>query len=104
VDINQFQPFTLKHKKGAICEHYLVSERFKYLPNHQINSNSYFCRSFAQQEIDYIEERNGEIQAFEFKFNFTKTTRFLKTFLNAYPQTTQTRVITPDIYLEFLFP
>lgn len=54
-----------------------------------------------QQEIDYIEERDGIINAYEFKWGKGKTPRMSKTFLNAYPNTKE-GFITQKNYLEFL--
>jgi len=88
---------------GALWENYLMSERMKR--NHYSSSyaHSYFWRTYDQQEIDYIEEVDGRMAAFEFKWNPKRTARFPKTFLKAYPDT-ETKVITPDNYHEFLSP
>lgn len=64
-------------------ENYLISERMKYLSYNEIHCNRYFWRTHSQQEIDYIEERNGAIAAYEFKWN-KKSARFPKSFINAY--------------------
>jgi competence transcription factor ComK len=39
----------------------------KYLSYHNQYTNSYFWRTKQQQEIDYIEEENTKLNAFEFK-------------------------------------
>ena len=44
----------------------------------------YFWRTKQQQEIDYIEELNGKLSAFEFKWNPKKNIRFPKTFTANY--------------------
>lgn len=99
--INQFSQATLRPDIGALWENFLMSERIKYLAYQQINCNQFFWRTHAQQEIDYIEERNGEMQAYEFKWNSYAKARFPKTFIEAYPNTT-TKIITPDNFHEFL--
>lgn len=101
--INQFSPANLRQDIGALWENYLISERMKFLSYQQINTNRYFWRTHAQQEIDYIEERNGEMSAFEFKWNPKSKARFSKTFLNAYPDTRLTKIITPENYMEFIY-
>jgi penicillin-binding protein-related factor A (putative recombinase) len=79
----------------------LVSERKKknHYKDNQINS--YFWRTTQQQEIDYIEEFDGKLLAFEFKWNPKQKIHFPSTFLRAYPQT-QTEIIHRDNYLDWL--
>ena len=65
-------------------------------------SNIYFWRTNSQQEIDYIEESDGALTAFEMKWNQKKANvRFPNSFLEAY-NVKETIVITPDNYLEWL--
>jgi len=54
---------------GALWENYLVSERIKYLAYQQKWVNNLYWRTTEQQEIDYVEEENGQLSAFEFKWN-----------------------------------
>ena len=55
-----------------------------------------------QQEIDYIEEIDGKIAAFEFKWNPNKKPRFPVTFTKTYnPQ--KTEVINRGNYESFLY-
>ena len=61
-----------------------MSERMKKLHYNRISANTYFWRTKQQQEIDYVEERGGEIYAYEFNLNPKKTPKFSKTFVNAY--------------------
>jgi hypothetical protein len=63
--------------------------------------NTYFWRTTQQQEIDYIEEKDGRFATFEFKLNPKKQGRLSKTFKEAYKDHTF-RNITPDNYFEFL--
>lgn len=99
--INQFSPANMRQDIGALWENYIISERVKLLAYRQANFNQYFWRTHAQQEIDYIEERNGKMKAYEFKWNVKARKNFSKTFLNTYPET-DTQIITPDNYIEFL--
>ena len=99
--INNFNPMNLRADTGALWENFLVSERQKRLAYHEISVNRYFWRTHAQQEIDYIEERNGQLHAFEFKWNTTAKARIPKTFTRAYPDSTG-KIITPDNLQDFL--
>jgi len=88
---------------GALWENYLVSERMKRNQYSSSYAHSYFWRTYDQQEIDYIEEADGRMMAFEFKWNPNRKVRFPSTFIKAYPNT-DTQVITPENYHEFLQP
>jgi hypothetical protein len=99
--INSFQAIETRTDVGALWENFLVSERAKWLANHQYAANRFFWRTIQQQEIDYLEEKDGKLYAFEFKWNAASKVSFPKTFLNAYDNV-ETSVISPDNYLEFL--
>jgi predicted AAA+ superfamily ATPase len=99
--INQFSPAGFRQDIGALWENYLMSERVKLLAYERVEANQYFWRTHAQQEIDYIEERNGVMKAFEFKWNPRSKGKIPSTFLKAYPEAT-TQVITPENIDEFL--
>lgn len=83
--IAQFQVFELRQDKGAIWENYLISERKKVLEYEEIWSNSFFWRTHLQQEIDYLEERDGHLYTYEFKWNPKAKARLSKSFSQAYP-------------------
>ncbi|MDR9415424.1 MAG: ATP-binding protein [Gracilimonas sp.] len=99
--INQFNGFDLRQDKGALWENYLMSERKKFLDYHNQRKLTYFWRNHAQQEIDYLEEANAEIEAFEFKWNPNAKAKFSKSFTNEY-QPKVTRIIHQDNYLDFI--
>jgi len=99
--IGNFSLLPNRQDVGALWENYLVSERIKYQNNKRFYGNSFFWRTFQQQEIDFIEEIDGKISAFEFKWNPKKEARFSKTFLSAYPEATCT-TISPANYETFL--
>lgn len=99
--INQFSPLVSRNDKGALWENFIISERMKHIHYEQLFCNSYFWRTTAQQEIDYIEEKNGKLFAWEFKWNEKKKTNFTKTFINEYhPEETNT--ISPDNIEDFV--
>ena len=65
-------------------------------------SDTYFWRTNRQQEIDYIEEADGEFSVFEMKWNPKKANVSIpKAFKEAYP-VKQTAIITPENYMDFL--
>lgn len=99
--INTFTPLENRSDTGSLWENYLIVERMKLISAEPKNCNRYFWRTTQQQEIDYIEESDGRLGAWEFKWNSRKTARFSMTFLHAYPNT-PTTVITPENYSNFL--
>jgi predicted AAA+ superfamily ATPase len=99
--INQFSSAGLRDDIGRLWENFMMSERVKLLAYQRINANQYFWRTHAQQEIDYIEERNGRMNAYEFKWNPKAKVKIPAAFLNGYPGTS-THVITPENMDEFL--
>ncbi|MDR3284126.1 MAG: ATP-binding protein [Treponema sp.] len=96
--------FSIPEKRadvGALWENFLVSERQKKLDYDQLWRNCWFWRTVSQQEIDYLEEGDGQIQAFEFKWNPAAKYKVPKQFLEAYPQATVT-LVTPENVEDFL--
>jgi len=99
--IGNYNHIELRNDAGALWENFLISERMKHMAYHNIYANQYFWRTHAQQEIDYIEEREGNIYAFEFKWSDTRKARIPKTFSNAYPEAIS-KIITPANFEEFI--
>ncbi|MDD6100030.1 MAG: ATP-binding protein [bacterium] len=87
---------------GALWENFLIAERMKRLVYQQSFASSWFWRTRQQLEIDYLEEEDGELRAFEIKWNPKKATvRCPASFKEAYPDAIY-QVITPDNVEEFL--
>lgn len=99
--INNFLPLSSRNDTGALWENYLISERIKYLKNNAIYRKSYFWRTTQQQEIDYIEEGDGKLWAYEFKWNENKKYNFPKTFIKNYDTESQT-LLNRTNYSDFL--
>lgn len=78
-----------------------MSERIKWLGYQRLFTNRYFWRTTVQQEIDYVEERDGVMQAYEFIWNPKAKTKIPTTFTKAYPHAT-THIITPENMDDFL--
>jgi len=83
--VGNFTPLQNRTDKGALWENFLISERWKYLTYQEMNAHRYFWRTTQQQEIDYLEEREGKLFAYEFKWKPSSKAKFPKTFLNNYP-------------------
>jgi len=99
--IQNFKPLELRTDTGALFENFMISERKKHTEYNRIYCNKFFWRTHAQQEIDYIEEKDGMLYAFEFKWNDRKKAKLPNSFANAYPNH-EYKCITPANYLEFI--
>ena len=99
--LQNFSPLSLRADVGALWENYFISERLKS-NNYSIRFvNSYFWRTTQQQEIDLIEEADGQISAYEMKWNENKTNSFPQSFLKSY-NIKEAVTVTPKNYLDFL--
>jgi len=99
--IANFTPSTNRQDIGALWENFLVSERKKKMAYAQIWHNSWFWRTNEQKEIDYIEETDGILKAFEFKWSENTKYKVPKAFSNSYPDTA-VDLITPSNIEKFL--
>jgi predicted AAA+ superfamily ATPase len=99
--IRNFQALELRTDQGALWENYLVSERRKANMANERYASSWFWRTTQQQEIDYLEDQDGLLQAYEFKWNPKANVRWPKTFKDHYPDHTLD-VVNRENYGEFL--
>ena len=99
--IANFSPLALRNDVGALWENFLISERLKYTNYENIYANKYFWRTSTQQEIDYIEDRDGKLFAYEFKWSPNAKAKSPKMFTNAYPDS-ELLVVSQGNYSEFL--
>lgn len=81
--LGNFNPLDLRADKGALWENFLMAERRKQHLYKDTFAKMYFWRTKQQQEIDLVEEVNGEISAYEFKWK-RKNTKFPQRFIDAY--------------------
>ncbi len=96
--IRNFNPLKLRTDAGALFENFGILEKIKRLSNTKKHANFYFWRTYDQKEIDLIEERDGALHAFEFKFgegNIPKATK--SEFLKTYPQSDLTLINRENI-------
>jgi len=98
--INNMNPVTLRNDVGALWENFLMSERLKRNANLGVFANTYFWRTTNGKEIDYIEDANGAISGFEFKWR-KEGFALPKEFSEGYPGS-QVMLVNRENYLEFL--
>lgn len=97
--IRNFNEMNLRTDAGGLWENFCITERIKYNQNHRRFVNTYFWRTYDQKEIDYIEEKDGHLTCFEFKYAEGATGKFPAEFSETYPNSSF-KVITPGNFYE----
>lgn len=99
--IANMNPITLREDIGMLWENYIISERLKYQEYTGMLVQNYFWRTYDQQEIDWIENRDGQLHAYEFKWSANKIKKSPVAWQKAYPDATFT-IINQNNYLNWI--
>jgi len=99
--INNFNLINTRDDIGQLWENYLHSERTKMLDYKGMHHSSYFWRTHNKQEIDRIEDRDGKLFAYEFKWKESKKVKAPSAFTNAY-HNASFECIDRENYLDFI--
>lgn len=87
---------------GALWENFIIAERVKQISYSRDFVNLWFWRTLQQQEIDLIEEADGQLKAIEIKWNPKKANVKIPTsFSQTYPDA-DFQVITPQNFDQYL--
>lgn len=107
--IANFNEMRLRNDAGELWENFLFMERLKKRSYQNIYANSYFWRTWERREIDLIEEREGKLFAFEFKWGKGKTNPSTplrvtppKQWTEAYPEALFKVIDRENYLLEFI--
>lgn len=98
--INNFSPLATRTDVGALWEQYFLAERLKYNQYHAPQVESFFWRTYDQQEIDLLETYNGNLQAFECKWK-KGNAKIPTAFAKSYPSATFS-VVNKENYLSWV--
>jgi uncharacterized protein len=98
--IKNFNNLDTRDDVGALWENYLIAERLKKQEYQKIYSNNYFWRTWEGQEIDWVEEREGKLFGFEFKWG-NKKTKPPALWTATYPNAS-VNLISQDNFLSFV--
>lgn len=101
--IANFKGISSRLDIGQLWKNYIISERVKRLSYSNILVNSYFWRTYDQQEIDWVEERSGKLYAYEMKWNPKKKSKIPVAWEKAYAHSFF-KQINPSNYLEWILP
>jgi len=97
--ISQFNPLSMRNDVGGLWENFVFIERLKKTTYAAFYGRRYFWRTYQGQEVDFIEEIEGELHGFEAKWSTTKKIIAPSHWIQDYPRSTFT-VITPDNYIQ----
>lgn len=98
--INNFSTLSMRDDIGKLWENYIISEMLKKNSNNSDFTNFYFWRTYDRQELDLIGENNGQLTAYEIKYNKQNVAipaAWAKTYINS-----KFEVINNKNYLNFL--
>jgi uncharacterized protein len=98
--IRNFNPIALRNDIGMLWENYVVMERIKRQHYSGVNANNYFWRTYDKKEIDWVEERDGELYGYEIKWGNKKVKPpkgWLETYENAHFE-----VVNKESHLSFI--
>ncbi len=98
--INNFSNLEFRVDRGQLWENFLITERMKLNSYREEHKNLYFWRTYTGAEIDFIEEYDSELHAYEFKWS-TKIPKPPKTWLETYKNATFDYV-NRDNFLDFI--
>ena len=98
--IGNFNPLKLRTDTGALWENFLISERKKQNIYKETFARMYFWRTKQQQEVDFVEEKDGKIYGFEFKWKTMSKLKLPETFTKTY--NAETKIIDRNNFREFV--
>jgi len=74
--ISNFNALDLRSDVGELWENFLILERFKYRRANFVDATQYFWRTYDGAEIDLVEQREGKLFGYEFKWGKERTAPF----------------------------
>lgn len=101
--INNFNPIELRDDQGKLWENYLITERLKLQEYEQIHVSNYFWRTHTQQEIDWVEDTGGKLNAYEFKWSKNNKVKAPSLWQKNYTEASF-ELVNSENYLDFILP
>lgn len=101
--INNFNSIEIRNDIGELWENYVIVERMKTREYKRLYANQYFWRSYEKKEIDLIEERDGNLFAYEIKYSDEKAakTKVPTDWIKSYPDSSF-QVISQSNFFDFI--
>lgn len=99
--VGNMNAIQMRNDIGMLWENYMISERIKFQKYRRMLVYNYFWRTYDQQEIDWIEDREGILHAYEFKWNPRKKAKEPVAWKKGY-ENTKFEVIHQNNYLDWI--
>jgi uncharacterized protein len=99
--VSQFNPIDSRNDVGLLWENFLVAERMKKCAYQNIYGSWYFWRTYGGQELDWVEEREGKLLGYEFKWSEKKKVKAPRDWHTTY-ENAEFQVINRENYLDFV--
>lgn len=99
--IRHFNGLDTRNDIGALWENFLFMERLKFTSYHAFYGNRYFWRTYQGEEIDLVEEEDGQLKGYEFKWSDKKQAAVRKVWSETYPDASF-EIISPNNFLNFI--
>lgn len=99
--ISNFNSLELREDQGQLWENYLIYERLKKQAYAMDYGSHYFWRTHSRQEIDWIEEKDGALKAYEFKWAMQGKAKIPQAWTKGYPDTSF-EIIDRSNYMDFI--
>jgi predicted AAA+ superfamily ATPase len=99
--ISQFNPLDSRNDIGILWENFIVTERFKKCTYQNIYGSFYFWRTYDGQKVDFVEEKEGKLFGYDFKWSDKGKEKFPKDWLKTYGNA-EFKIINRENYLEFI--
>lgn len=99
--LQQFNELDARNDTGNLWENFLVVERLKYRSYNNQHGNSYFWRTYSQQEVDLVEDYDGKLHGYEFKWSSNKKPTAPSDWTSTY-KTASFDSVNRDNYLRFI--
>lgn len=85
---------------GQLWENFLITERIKLLAYKRNYASMYYWRTYTGAELDYVEDKEGQLFGFEFKWG-NKKTKMPSGWIKAYPDA-KYLCINRENYFDFI--
>lgn len=99
--IDNFNDLKSRNDIGQLWENFLVVERLKKQSYTDLHASNYFWRTYDQKEIDWVEQRDGKLYGYEFKWSENKQPKAPKDWVETYDNA-EYEVVNRKNYLDFI--
>jgi predicted AAA+ superfamily ATPase len=99
--VAQFNALALRNDLGLLWENFVFIERVKKSAYQGFYGKRYFWRTYQGEEVDFLEDVENALTAFEAKWSPTKKVVLPRSLKENYPNTSF-NVVTPENYLDYI--